>query len=293
VDEAIRSDLDNAGMLINTMTAALQEDADLSTHLEEVASRVGEELDYKLEAKNQTIFAELYRGHPFVKIPDVVEELTTSRVITTEFVSGRGFYDILDEKQPLRDRFGEIIFRFAFTSVFINGVFSGDPHPGNYLFMDDGRVCFLDFGLVKHNTADERELLRGPMTAMVEGDRPGLRSSLEALAVLPAGAAVDEDLLWKLFVRILGPVDADRTHRCEMDEDQNGIDELPREEFKKIRRQLDFPAAVIFFMRYRRGTWSVLAHLGAERNWHRIMREILFGDAPSTEIGEAWSTARV
>jgi hypothetical protein len=45
---------------------------------------------------------------------------------------------------------------------------------------------------------------------------------------------------------------------------------------------------VIFFMRYRRGTWAVLSHLRAERNWHRMMREILFGDDPTTEIGESW-----
>ncbi len=288
VDEAIRSDLDNAGMFIKTMAAALQEDADMSTHLAEVAGRVGEELDYLLEAKNQRIFADLYRDHPYVKIPDVVDELTTSRVLTTEFVSGRGFYDVLDEEQSLRDTYGEVIFRFAFTSVFTDGVFSGDPHPGNYLFMDDGRVCFLDFGLVKHTTPDERALLRGPMEAMVAGDHAGLRRSLEALKVLRPDAEIDEDLLWQLFVRVLGPVNEDRSHRCELDEDQNGVDELPRERFRKIRRQLDFPPAVIFFMRYRRGTWSVLAHLGAEANWHRIMQEILHDSPPTTPIGTAF-----
>ena len=53
------------------------------------------------------------------------------------------------------------------------------------------------------------------------------------------------------------------------------------------------PADVIFFMRYRRGTWAVLSVLRAECNWHRIMREILFEDEPSTDIGIAWARAEV
>jgi predicted unusual protein kinase regulating ubiquinone biosynthesis (AarF/ABC1/UbiB family) len=155
VDDAIRSDLANAEGFIKTFGAALGEDGDLTPHLEEVARRVGDELDYETEAENQRFFAERYRGHPFVKVPDVLEELTTPRVLTSEFVIGRGFYDVLGDPARDRDRFGEIIFRFAFTSVFADGVFSGDPHPGNYLFLDDGRVCVLDFGLVKRTTPEE------------------------------------------------------------------------------------------------------------------------------------------
>jgi predicted unusual protein kinase regulating ubiquinone biosynthesis (AarF/ABC1/UbiB family) len=290
VDDAIRSDLDNAGMFIKTMTTAMQEDVDFSSHLAEVAQRVGEELDYVAEASYQRRFAETYAGHPFVQIPDVLDELTTPRVLTTSFVEGRRFYDVLSDGQDTRNRIGEIIFRFAFNSVFVHGLFSGDPHPGNYLFPGDGRVCFLDFGLVKQLDPSEREILTSPMKAMLTGDRRALRESLGVLGVLRPGSEVDEELLWELFVQILGPVDADRVVRCEMDEPRR--DEGRRERFRALRNEIDFPADVIFFMRYRRGTWAVLSHLGAEANWHRILREIVFGEAPSTEIGAAWSESR-
>ncbi len=300
VDEAIRSDLSNAEGFIKTFGTALGEDGDLTPHLREVAARVGEELDYITEATNQRFFAERYRGHPFVVVPDVVGEHTTPRVLTSEFVHGRGFYDILDGPQELRDRYGEIIFRFAFTSVFVDGVFSGDPHPGNYLFLDDGRVCFLDFGLVKRTTPEEFEMLRAPMAALVSGDRNELRSSLTRLGALKPDADVDDELLWKVFVRILGPVDVDEPRKCTMERpgepDPDNIDELSdlsREQRREVGRQLDMPPAALFFMRYRRGMWSVLAHLGAEANWHRITREILFADEPSTEIGRGWAAAAV
>ena len=291
VDEAIRADLSNAEGFITTFGTALGEDADLTPHLREVAARVGEELDYVTEATNQRFFADRYRGHPYVVIPEVVDELTTPRILTSSFVDGRGFYDVLDGPQELRDRYGEIMFRFAFTSVFVDGVFSGDPHPGNYLFCDDGRVCFLDFGLVKRTTPDEFAMLRGPMAALVSGDRAGLRTSLTTLGALKPDADVDDELLWKVFVRILGPVHEDVPRRCSMERDSE-MDELadvPREERREVGRQLDMPPAALFFMRYRRGMWSVLAHLGAEANWHRITREILFGDEPTTDIGRGWN----
>jgi predicted unusual protein kinase regulating ubiquinone biosynthesis (AarF/ABC1/UbiB family) len=295
VDEAIRSDLSNAEGFIKTFGTALGEDTDLTPHLREVAARVGDELDYVTEAENQRFFADRYRGHPYVVIPDVVDEYTTPRVLTSSFVNGRGFYDILDAPEELRDRYGEIMFRFAFTSVFVDGVFSGDPHPGNYLFLDDGRVCFLDFGLVKRTTPEEFEMLRGPMAALVSGDRSLLRSSLTDLGALKPDAAVDDELLWKVFVRILGPVDVDEPRRCTMERDGelDELADLSREDRREVGRQLDMPPAALFFMRYRRGMWSVLAHLGAEANWHRITREILFGPdsvgGPSTEIGREWA----
>jgi predicted unusual protein kinase regulating ubiquinone biosynthesis (AarF/ABC1/UbiB family) len=288
VDEAIRSDLSNAEGFIKTFGTALGEDADLTPHLREVAARVGEELDYVTEAQNQRFFADRYRGHPYVLVPDVVDEHTTPRVLTSSFVDGKGFYEILDAPQDVRDRYGEVIFRFAFTSVFVDGVFSGDPHPGNYLFCDDGRVCFLDFGLVKRTTPDEFELLRGPMAALVSGDRTELRASLTKLGALKDGAhVVDDEQLWRVFTRILGPVDVDRPTRCTMDRDE--LADIPREERREVGQHLDMPPVALFFMRYRRGMWAVLEHLGAEANWHRITREILFGDEPSTEIGRAWA----
>lgn len=290
VDEAIRADLANADMFVKAMSA-MQDGDDPTPILGEVAARVSEELDYLQEASNQRWFAERYRGHPFVKIPEVVGELTTARVLTTEFVDGRAFYDVLNDPQQARDRFGEIVFRFAFTSVLADGVFSGDPHPGNYLFMDDGRVCFLDFGLVKRTHDDERLLLRAPMEAMVNGDVDALRASLHALSVLRPESTISDRDLWSLFERILGHVSEDVPHRCTLDGATDEAEQR-RERRGDFRRDLTFTPLVVFFMRYRRGTWSVLAHLGAEGNWHRMLREILYGEAASTDVGRAWPETR-
>src|SRR5204862_1588119 len=110
---------------------------------------IEEELDYELEASNQRRIARIFRGHPFIVVPDVVTDLSREKVVVSDFVEGRGFEEMKQLDQAERDRIGEIVFRFYFGCMYRHHQFSGDPHPGNFLLLDDGSVAFLDFGLFK------------------------------------------------------------------------------------------------------------------------------------------------
>jgi predicted unusual protein kinase regulating ubiquinone biosynthesis (AarF/ABC1/UbiB family) len=116
---------------------------------QELGIRITEELDYRLEAANQAEFAEHYREHPFIRIPEVIAELCTDRVLTQELMQGRSWSDALTAEQELLNSWAEAIYRFVYGSNHRFGLFNADPHPGNYLFHDDGSVSFLDFGCVK------------------------------------------------------------------------------------------------------------------------------------------------
>ncbi len=108
-----------------------------------------EELDYEYEAQNQRSFARAYRDHPFIYVPEVITRLSRRRVLVTELVEGIGFEQIKELPHEERSRFGEIVFRGSFGSIYHLQHFNADPHPGNYILMDDGRVAFLDFGMTK------------------------------------------------------------------------------------------------------------------------------------------------
>jgi predicted unusual protein kinase regulating ubiquinone biosynthesis (AarF/ABC1/UbiB family) len=114
----------------------------------EISIRITEELDYRLEAVNQAEFADIYRGHPFIHVPEVISELCTGRVLTQELVRGKTWNEALTCKQELRDCWAEAIYRFVYATNLRFCLFHADPHPGNYLFHDDGSVSFLDFGCV-------------------------------------------------------------------------------------------------------------------------------------------------
>jgi predicted unusual protein kinase regulating ubiquinone biosynthesis (AarF/ABC1/UbiB family) len=122
---------------------------DLRGAAREMSVRITEELDYRIEAANQAEFADIYRGHPFIHVPEVIGELCTDRVLTQELVQGKSWNDALSSEQELRDSWAEAIYRFVYATNLRFCLFNADPHPGNYLFHDDGGVSFLDFGCVK------------------------------------------------------------------------------------------------------------------------------------------------
>jgi predicted unusual protein kinase regulating ubiquinone biosynthesis (AarF/ABC1/UbiB family) len=115
--------------------------------LDELRSRVAEELDYHLEAESQHGFAAAYAGDPDIFVPDVVA--ATSHVLVTEWMDGTPLSKIIsDGSQEERDRVGLLFVRFLFSGPARAGLLHADPHPGNFRLLDDGRLGVLDFGAV-------------------------------------------------------------------------------------------------------------------------------------------------
>ena len=83
--------------------------------------------------------ARIFRGHPFVYVPEVIPSLSRERVMVSEFVSGTGFEELKRADAATRDRVAEIVFRFYFGCMYRHHQFSGDPHPGNFMLLADGK----------------------------------------------------------------------------------------------------------------------------------------------------------
>src|SRR5919107_1904043 len=148
VAEAVETDLRNLTLLL-PLVKRLAPGLDVKAIYGELRERIAEELDYELEAQNQRAVARAHRGHPFAFVPEVHTELSSRRVLVTDLIEGARFEAVKRRDAATRDRFGEIVFRFYFGLVQYMGRVSGDPHPGNYLLLEDGRVGFLDFGLMR------------------------------------------------------------------------------------------------------------------------------------------------
>ncbi len=203
IAEAIRHDLDNAGFLFSAMSVMFP-GLEPGPLVEELRSRLVEELDYRREAANQRLFVAFYRGHPFIRIPAVVDELCGDRVLTTELATGARFDEVLTWEAAERDRVGEIIYRFVFRSLYELLAFNGDPHPGNYLFGRDGTVTFLDFGLVKQFEPEELAVFEAMIKAIVVDRDPGeFRRVVESVGLLKAGQPFSDDDVVDYFERVL------------------------------------------------------------------------------------------
>src|SRR6185437_4987111 len=199
VASAVRADMQNLDMimrLLKRMTPGL----DVKAIAEEVKERIVEELDYELEAQNQRSLARIFAGHPFILVPEVVGSLSRERVLVSEYVHGVGFEELKTRPQDERDRIGEIVFRFFLGCLYRHRQFYGDPHPGNFLLLDDGRVAFLDFGLFKRMDAAAVELELACQRAVVEEDPTTLHRLLAESGFLPEPDRVDSESLLE-FIR--------------------------------------------------------------------------------------------
>jgi predicted unusual protein kinase regulating ubiquinone biosynthesis (AarF/ABC1/UbiB family) len=205
VAEAVETDLRNAMMLL-PLVKRLAPGLDAKALAEELRERISEELDYELEAQNHRRIERLYRGHPFVRIPKVLTELSTRRVLVSEYVEGERFEAVRRLDQDERDRYGEIVVRFFFGLLFRDGIALGDPHPGNYLRCADGRVCFLDFGLLRDVSPAYLEGERAIAAATRDADADGLRDALIGTGYLPPerAAEMDGDLVLRLMRAMAG-----------------------------------------------------------------------------------------
>ena len=156
VGQAVRADLQNLGLIMR-VAKRIAPGMDSKAMTAEIRERLTDELDYEHEAQQQRAFARMWRHHPFIYVPNVITELCSEHVLVSEWVEAKGYEEVREMDVATRDRFGEIVFRFFFGSLYRNGHFSGDPHPGNYRLMADGRVAFLDFGMTKRVSREDLE----------------------------------------------------------------------------------------------------------------------------------------
>jgi predicted unusual protein kinase regulating ubiquinone biosynthesis (AarF/ABC1/UbiB family) len=287
VSSAVRADLQNLDIilrLLKRMTPGL----DVSAIAEEIKERIVEELDYELEAQNQRALARIYTDHPFIVVPNVIGSFTRERVMVSEYVEGVGFEQLRERSQAERDRIGEIVFRFFLGCLYRHRQFSGDPHPGNFLLLDDGRIAFLDFGLFKRLDAGPVELELAAQRAVVERDAVALHTLLGSSGFLPDPEKVDpEHLLDFVQDAIWWYTTADEVVQLTPEIATQVMIESsdPRSShFREMRHQAMQPEH-LFGRRMEMLTLAVLSQLRARANWHRIAREWMYNDPPVTELG--------
>ena len=291
VDQAIGSDLATADVVFRGL-AMMFPGLDPEPVVVELKARLSEELDYANEAANQRLFADYYRGHPFIHVPDVVDELSSQRVLTTELATGARWDEVLTCSQHERNLAAETIYRFAFGSIYRLGAFNGDPHPGNYLFEPGGRVTFLDFGLVKRFTSESLEGFERMLRSIVlEPDPAVFRSTLEGLGLLRPGAPFADEKVVEYFSHfyefVATPGEYTITEEFATATVRHIFD--PTGEYADIRKAANVPTDFVIIQRINLGLYAIFGQLNATGDWRRIAEELWpwVDGPPSTAMAEA------
>ena len=290
VHEAIEADLDAAEVMYGMFSAMMLKGLDAKGLVDELRARMREELDYRLEARNVTEFAGLFAGHPWVRIPGLVPELSSERVLTTEWIDGMSFDEFQrSASHETKQRAGEVLWRFAQLAVNQFGAFNGDPHPGNYKFHHDGSVTFLDFGLVKRWTTPEWDSLRPSLDAIiVHRDPQQLITAMEASRFLRVGHGLDPELVYDYVSSPYQPYLVDEftfTRQWMIDTLARILDvQGPHAE---VIEALNMPSSFVILDRVVWGVSAILGKLEVSAPFRAMLLEYVADGPPATDLGAA------
>jgi len=208
-------------------------------------------------------------------------------VMVSEFVDGYGFEELQEQPKQERDRVGEIIFRFFLGCLYRHHQFSGDPHPGNFRVLGDGRVAFLDFGLFKRTDAAAVQLEIDCQRAVIDNDGVRLRDILAAGGFLPEPELVEPEAVLNYVRDVIWWYTTDEEIELSPEIATavliEGSD--PRSSHFEEMRHQDIRPEHLFGRRMEMLTLAVLSQLRSSNNWRAIADEWIYDAEPRTELG--------
>ena len=155
---------------------------DLRGMVRDFARSLSQELDYTVEANNMERFRRNFADSEDIHIPTVFKELSTSAVLTMEFIEGKKFEQVIAEGSA-PDELVRRYFNVAYKMLFIDGFFHGDLHPGNVLLTSDGRLGLLDCGMVGRLAPSRKDKVVDIIHAVINEDLELLARTFFQLAI--------------------------------------------------------------------------------------------------------------
>lgn len=174
----------------NIITNLLNRDINVQNIIDDFGELIYRELDYVAEAANAQRFSELYSIQvKDVFVPKVYSELTTTKVLTMEWVEGFRLTDTasLDKYGLDRKKLVDTLVQCSLRQILGNGFFHADPHGGNLLVVPDGRLCYLDFGMMSYAAAEQRNGFLLAVIHIVNRDWDALVKMYQRLGFIPEG----------------------------------------------------------------------------------------------------------
>jgi predicted unusual protein kinase regulating ubiquinone biosynthesis (AarF/ABC1/UbiB family) len=261
----------------------------------EIGARLREELDYAREAAHMRLYRALLRAEPRIAVPDVVDDLSTVRLLTMTWLEGRPVLEYKGAAQETRNLLAELLFRAWWHPFSKCAVIHGDPHLGNYT-VREGRdgvgLNLLDFGCIRIFPPRFIEGVIELYHAIRREDRDSMVAAYGIWGFRNlSNELIDALTIWARF--IYGPLLDDRVRTVA---DGVSPSEYGRREAFAVHKQLKEhgpvtpPREFVFMDRAAIGLGAVFLHLGAELNFYRLFNEAI-ADFDAGKVAAAQAAA--
>ena len=250
---------------------------DPSRVYEEISERLREELDYRLEVRHQRLYRSILAQQSRVNVPAVIDELSSDRLITMDWVEGVPLMSMTEADAGSRNEIAMSMFLAWYEPFYGYGVIHGDPHPGNYKVRPDRGIHLLDFGCIR---VFPPRFVTGVIDlyhALGNDDRDLAVHAYETWGFTGLSDEVIDTLnMWAAFV--YAPLLENRP-RIIQDEGSRYGARVASKVHARLRELggVTVPREFVFMDRAALGLGSIFLHLKAEVNWHRVFHSLIDG----------------
>lgn len=275
IERAMASDLDNASMIKSLASTLVPRALEVDSVFSEIRARFEEELDYAREADQIDVFAAIHAGDPHIVVPAVVRDRSSKRVLTTELAEGITLEEASALAADERRHFAEVLWRFVFKGLLVHKVFNADPHPGNYVFLRDGRVAFLDFGCTQPIDPEHNRTARAMHNAALDRDEARFHGAVKVFLGTRGGPY--EEKITASVRQMFTPLfsDAFRITPGFVTAIVEGIKDLKMLAMSKKSGFVPMRPGMVFLNRLQFGFYSVLARLDVPVSYAKVEERIL------------------
>ena len=274
--DALISDLNQLSRFA-ALFKVLQPGLEVKPLIQELRDRIGEELDYRLEARSQRAFAEAYAGDDEILVPDVVAG--TGRVLVTEWIDGPPLSQIISSgTQEQRDLAGLRLATLHFSGPARAGLLHADPHPGNFKLLEDGRLGVLDFGAVARLPKGLPEPIGRITRLALDGEADKVFDGLQQEGFISKSADVDPEEVLDYLRPMLEPLEVERFpfSRAWLRQEAARVAN-PRSPAYQLGRYLNLPPSYLLIHRVTLGSIGVLCQLESCAPYRSVLSEWLPG----------------
>ena len=283
MQSAVEADLSQLGVLFS-LHRRMRPAIETSEMMQEISARLREELDYELEAKHMRLYGLIFADDPMIRVPEVLPELTTKRLLTMTWMEGGPLLDYTQRPLEERNRIARAMFRAWWFPFSHYGVIHGDPHLGNYTVFEDGEgrasgINLLDYGCIRTFAPRFVQGVVDLYHGLLRGDRALIVHSYETWGFSGlSNDLIDVLNIWANF--IYGPMLEDRVRTIA---EGTSPGSYGRQEAFRVHQGLQdkgpvkVPREFVFMDRAAIGLGGVFLHLNAELNYHQLFNDTIAG----------------
>lgn len=283
MSSAVEADLTQLGVVF-ALHRRMDSAVDTSEMVTEIGARLREELDYEREAAHTRLYGHIFAGDPLVNVPEVIESVSTRRLLTMTWVDGAPLLTHKSGSDEARNQIARAMFRAWWYPFSHYGVIHGDPHLGNYTVFDgaDGSpagINLLDYGCIRTFDPSFVQGVIDLFQGLLEDDHARVVHAYESWGFRGlSNELIDILNIWARF--IYGPLLDDRERVIAEDVSPGAYGR--KEAFAvhkglKEKGPVKIPRAFVFMDRAAIGLGGVFLHLNARLNYHRIFQETIDG----------------